>query len=131
MTQLQVPITSSRSARIGFWTVAALGPLGATVAWVWYGFAQFEAQTEQCKALAAGTTEAGFAELFGGIPLILLHLVGLIALVALGWRSYRRRGLAYAAVAFVIASAVGIGIAQLLWAGDLFQLGINNTNCVS
>jgi hypothetical protein len=42
---------SSPGTRIGFWLVAALGVPAAAIAWTWYGLVQFEAQTEQSKAL--------------------------------------------------------------------------------
>lgn len=121
---------TSRGARTGFWVLALLGSVASAVAWSWYGFAQFEAQTEQSKALSAGTTMAGFAELVGGVPLIIAHLLGLALLLPLGWMGYRGRGIAFAIVAVVAASGVGIVLAQLLWAGELFQLGINNITYV-
>lgn len=121
---------TSRAARVGFWVVAVLGPLAAAVAWSWYGFAQAEAQSEQGKALAAGTTMAGFGEVFGGVPLVLAHIVGVVALGLLGWMGYRGRGIAFALVAVLIASLIGIGVAQWLYGGQLFELGINNDTWV-
>jgi hypothetical protein len=118
----------SQGGRTAFWVVAALGPLAAAIAWTWYGFAQFEAQTEQGKAVSAGTTMAGFAEVFGGIPLVLAHIIGLAVLMPLGWFAYRGRGVVGAVAAVVIASIIGIVIAQVLWAGELFELGIDNYN---
>jgi len=76
--------------------------------------------------LSAGTTMAGFGELFGGIPLVLAHFVGLAVLLTLGWWAYGRSGSAWAVVAVAVASVIGIGIAQLLWGGQLFELGIDN-----
>lgn len=119
-------MSTSRGARIGFWVVAALGVPAAALAWSWYGLAQFEAQTEQSKALSAGTAMAGFAEAWAGVPLVLTHIVGLITLVVLGWKGYRGRGIALAILAVFSSSVVGIVVAQLLWAGELFQLGIDN-----
>ncbi|MBW9119065.1 hypothetical protein JNB63_03070 [Microbacterium trichothecenolyticum] len=115
-----------QGARRTFWTVAALGPLAAAVAWTRYGFAQYEAQGEQGKALSAGTTMAGFAEVIGGIPLVLAHIIGLAVLMPLGWFAYRGRGLAAAVAAVVVASIIGIVIAEVLFAGELFMLGIDN-----
>ena len=106
--------------------MASLGIIASVVAWSWYGFAQFEAQTEQGKALAAGTTMAGFAEVVGGVPLIVAHLLGLAVLLALGWKGYRERGIAFAVVAVISASGIGLVFAQLMWAGELFQHGISN-----
>jgi hypothetical protein len=100
------------------------------VAWSWYGFAQFEAQTEQPKALAASSTMAGFAETVGGVPLVLAHLVGVILLLLLGWLSWRGKGVMFGLVVVVVTSLVGIGAAQLLWEGELFKLGINNVTWV-
>ncbi len=120
----------SRGGGVSFWIVAALGLVASSIAWTWYGFAQFEAQSEQGKALSAGTTMAGFGELLGGLPLALAHFVGIATLAVLGWHAYRGRGMVLAIVAVLITSAIGIGVAQLLWAGELFQLGINNKETI-
>lgn len=117
---------TSPGARTGFWILAGLGIIASVLAWCWYGFAQLEAQTEQGKALAAGTTMAGFAEVVGGVPLVLAHLLGLGVLLVLGWKGYRARGIAFAIVAVVVASGVGILLAQLVWEGELFRLGVDN-----
>lgn len=116
--------------RNAFWVVAALGVLASSIAWTWYGFAQFEAQSEQGKTLSAGTTMAGFAELLGGLPLALAHFVGIATLAVLGWHSYRSRGIVLAIAVVMITSAIGVGFAQLLWAGELFQLGIGNKTAI-
>jgi hypothetical protein len=115
---------------VSFWTIAALGPLASVLAWIWYAMAQFEAQSEQCKALAASTTMAGFAELWGGVPLVVAHLIGLAVLVPLGWKAYERRGIAMAIAAVLIASVVGVGVAQFMAEGALFELGVNNNTCL-
>lgn len=116
----------SQRARTRFWVIASLGIAAAAIAWFWYGFVQLEAQTEQGKALVAGTTMAGFAEVVGGIPLVFAHLLGLGVLLLLGWRGYRGRGIAFAFLAVLVASGLGVLCAQLLWQGQLFELGINN-----
>ena len=126
---MTAPVKSDRGSpgtRTAFWVLASLGVIASILAWVWYGFAQFEAQTEQPKALSADTTMAGFAEAIGGVPLVLAHLIGLILLLVLGWWGYGKRGIALAIVAVVVASGVGIIVAQILWSGELFQLGIDN-----
>lgn len=92
--------------------------------------AQEEAQNEQGKAVAAGTSMAGFAEVVGGLPLVLAHLIGLGALLIFGWRGYRRRGVVLAIAAVGVASLIEVLFAQLLWAGELFALGINNDSNV-
>ena len=128
MTDQQVPETpgASGTARIWFWWVAAFGLFASAFSWAWYGFAQLEAQPEQGKALAAGTTMAGFAEVVGGVPLVLAHVGGRVLLGGLGWGGYRGRGVVLAFVAVLIASGIGIGLAQWLYDGGLFQLGIDN-----
>ena len=115
---------------MGFGVVAALAVPVLAVAWLWYGLAQFEAQTEQGKALAAGTTMAGFGGLFGGVPLVIAHIVGLAALGVLGWKGYGGRGIVYAIVAVLVATGMCVAAAQLVWAGELFQLGTNNNTFV-
>jgi multidrug efflux pump subunit AcrB len=73
---------------------------------------------------------AGFAEVFGGVPLALAHLVGLILLLLVGWRAYGKRGIAVAIIAVIVSSGIGIIVAQILWQGELFQLGINNNSYI-
>jgi hypothetical protein len=131
VTQQLVTTRPPRAARAGFWVIAALGPLASVLSWIWYAMAQFEAQSEQCKALAADTTMAGFAELWGGVPLVAAHLVGLVVLVPLGWRAYGRRGIAMAIAAVLVASVIGVAVAQFLAEGALFELGVDNTACLS
>ena len=117
---------SDEKARTGFWVVAWLGAVAATILWTRYGLAQFEAQTEEPKARSAGTTMAGFGELMGGVPLAFGHLLGLGLLLLFGCGGYGKRGIALALVAFVTASVIGLIVAQVLWGGELFELGINN-----
>lgn len=120
--------THSRTARLVFWIAAALAIPVLTVAWVWYGMAQSEAQEDQGKALAAGTTMAGFAELVGGVPLAAAHVIVFGVLLGFGWFGFRRpgRGVLAAVLVVVVASAAGIAIAQVLFAGQLFVFGIGN-----
>jgi hypothetical protein len=124
------PQQTSSAARVGFWVVAAFGPFAAAVSWSWYGFAQAEAQSEQGKAVSAGTTMAGFAEVLGGVPLVIAYVVGVVVLGLLGWLGYRGRGIALACAAVIVASLIGIGVAQLLYGGELFELGIDNDTWV-
>ena len=116
---------SDQKARTGFWVIASLGLVAAAIAWTWYGGAQFEAQSEQPKALSAGTTMAGFAELVGGVPLLIAHLLGLVLLL-FGWWGYGKRGIAMALAALTVTSLIGVIVAQFLFAGELFELGIDN-----
>lgn len=128
--QQEAATTPSRDTRIAFWIVAGFGVLAAALVWTWYGLAMAEAESEQGKAIAAGTTMAGFGEIAGGVPLILAHVVGLVALMVLGWKGYRGRGIALAIAAVLISSVIGIGVAQLLWEGELFLHGINHSDFV-
>ena len=43
---------------------------------------------------------------------------------------YRKRGIPAAILAVIVASGVGIIAAQILWGGELFQLGINNNTYI-
>lgn len=107
-----------------FWIFAGIGILVMVVAWCWYGMAQLEAESEQGKALNAGTTMEGFGFTFGGIPLIAAHVIGIATLMRLGWQRYRSPGLAYGVIAVATASAIGIGAGQLLLTGQLFEVGL-------
>ncbi len=107
-----------------FWVFSCIGVLALSVAWCWYGLTQLEAETEQGKALAAGTTMEGFAVTAGGIPLLIAHLIGTAVLLRLGWRFWRLPGLAYGVLAVAGASLIGIGAAQLLFSGELFEVGL-------
>lgn len=124
------PLSESQGSRVAFWVVASLGVLASVVSWSWYGMAQEEAQSEQSKAVSAGTSMAGFAELVGGVPLVIAHLVGLGLLLVFGWGGFRRRGVVLAMCAVAVASVIGMICAQLLWAGELFDLGIDNDTYV-
>lgn len=107
-----------------FWIFASIGILVMVIAWCWYGFAQVEAESEQGKALTAGTTMDGFALTFGGIPLIAAHVIGLAILMPHGWQRWRLPGLVYGLVAVAVASVIGIGAGQLLFEGQLFEVGL-------
>ena len=111
--------------RIAFWICAGAGVLAMTVAWCWFGFAVYEEYSEQGKALAAGTSMDGFAAFFGGIPLVLAHLIGLILLLILGWCGWRIHGIFIGVAAVSSASLIGLGVAQILFEGRVF--GIDET----
>ncbi|WP_241489395.1 hypothetical protein [Leucobacter celer] len=91
-----------------------------TIAWCWFGLAVYEEYSEQGKALAAGTTMDGFAAVFGGVPLVLAHVIGLVLLLILGWSGWRASGIVLGAVAVSVASLIGLGIAQILFEGRVF-----------
>lgn len=103
-----------------FWIWAGTGAVVLTITWGWFGLSIAEEASEQGKAEAAGTTMAGFAATIGGVPLVLAHVIGLVVLSRIGWRIWRGAGLAYAVLAVAAASLVGLGISQLLFAGNLF-----------
>lgn len=118
------------AARTGFWVTTMVGIFVVAIAWFWYGFMQFESQTEQGKALAAGTTMAGFAEFFGGVPLVFAHLLMLTVLLVFGCKEYGEQGIVFSIIAVVVASGLGILFAQVVWQGQLFELGIDNDTFV-
>jgi hypothetical protein len=106
--------------------LSVVGVIVMIIAWIWFGLAFEEEMTEQPKALAAGTTEAGWGAVVGGVPLVVAHVVGLVllAIVAVRGRATRWTGFVYAIVAVAFASGVGIVVAQVLWAGQLFMMGV-------
>lgn len=68
----------------------------------------------------------GFAELIGGVPLVLVHLIGLVLLLLLARWGYGKRGIAFALIALVGDSVIGLLTAQIFWSGELFELGVSN-----
>lgn len=119
-------VSRASTAKSNFWAYSGLGFAAMIVAWNWYAYAQADAQAEQPRALAANTTMEGFAELIGGVPLALAHLIGLGLLLTFGWRAWRWKGLAFAAAAVLAVSLISIIVTQLVWGGELFELGIDN-----
>lgn len=119
------------TAQWAFWLVAALGTVVLCLAWVWYGLAFSEEMSEQCKALAADNTMQGTGLLFGGVPLVLAHLLVLIPLLAIGSRTHstRARGIMRAIVATAVASGIGIAVSELLWSGSLFTMSAAHAGC--
>lgn len=110
--------------RRSFWILAAVGLVVMIAAWVWFGAAMFEEMSEQPKAVSAGTTMEGFGSVIGGIPLVVAHLAGVAILSAVAIEGRRHwTGGAYALIAVATTSAVGLCVAQLLWAGALFEMG--------
>jgi len=87
--------------------------------------------TEGCKSLAAGLSGSGLAAIVGGVPLVFVHIVFLVTLLAIGTRYHRRRGrgAVLAVIAVMVASAVGIGVNELLWMGELFTMSAENAQC--
>lgn len=105
----------SRGRAVAFWILAALGPFIMAGAWVLLILAGLEETTEQSKAHAAGTTMAGTTLLFGVVPLVLAHALGLLILgsIAVSGRYRRWTGVLHAVVAVAVASALGVGALAL------------------
>jgi hypothetical protein len=105
-----------------FWALAALGAPIMFVAWMLLNLASLEEATEQGKAIVAGTTMAGTTLMFGVVPLIVAHLLGLalLGVIALGGRGSRRSGILYAIGGVVAASVIGLAVALILTGGQLY-----------
>lgn len=121
----------SAGGRAAFWIVAGAGALVLCLAWFWYGLSFFEEMTEQCKSLAAGSSESGLGLLFGAPPLVLVYLLLLVSLLLIGtkYHSRPRRGALLALVVIAAASALGIAVNELLWTGDLFAMSAERAQC--
>lgn len=121
----------SDEERDAFWLVAGAAAFVLCLAWFWYGLSFNEEMTEQCKSLAAGDSEAGNGLLFGLPPLVLAHAVFLVSLLLVGRRNHERprTGALLGLVALVAASALGIALNELLWAGELFTMSAANAQC--
>ncbi|WP_375407652.1 hypothetical protein [uncultured Amnibacterium sp.] len=122
---------TSRAAAVAFWLLAAPGVVVLVAAWVWFGASYLEEMTEQCKALAATTTMEGFGAGFGLLPLLVAHVLGLALLgpIATAGRSSTRSGIVYAVAAVVIASGIGVVVAEVLFEGTLFTMGAGAARC--
>ena len=120
------PATSRRrSPGATFWVLSALGVVVAVVSWVWFGMAFEEEMSDQPKAVAAGTTMAGFGFQFGLLPLMVAHGIGITALglTAFPGQPHRGRAWRYAVVSVAVASLIGMVVAQVLFGGRLFLMG--------
>lgn len=121
----------SDGARDAFWLLAGTAAFVLCLAWLWYGLAFNEEMTEQCKSLAAGDSESGTGLLFGVPPLVLAHAVFLVSLLLVGRRNHERpsTGALLGLVALVAASALGVALNELLWAGELFTMSAAHAQC--
>lgn len=70
----------------------------------------------------------GTASVLGLFPMVIVHIIGAGLLLYNGWRGWRARGLWFGVIALVIASSVGLIVAQILFDGDLFEMGLNRYN---
>lgn len=104
-----------------FWVLAVVGLLVMTGAWLLMPLASLEELTEQGKAVAAGTTMAGTTLLYGVLPLVLVHLIGLLLLCSIGvtGRYDRRSGLLMGMAAVAAASILGLTVTLIITGGQL------------
>lgn len=107
--------------------LSALGVVVAVVSWVWFGMAFEEEMSDQPKAVSAGTTMAGFGFQFGTVPLLVAHSVGLLVLGLTVFPRQPRtvRAWGHAVVSVAVASLIGMLVAQALYGGRLFLMGID------
>lgn len=104
-----------------FGVLAIVGLFVMTGAWLLLPLASLEELTEQGKAVAAGTTMEGTTVLYGVVPLVLAHVVGLLILCSIGvsGRYDRRVGLGLGVAAVAAASLVGLIVTLILSGGQL------------
>ncbi|MGV8912425.1 MAG: hypothetical protein ACOH14_07395 [Rhodoglobus sp.] len=121
----------SGAGQLSFWLITSVGTIVLCVAWAWYGLSFFEEMTEQCKSVAAGSSEAGFGLVVGGIPLVIVHVLIFVPMLVIGAKSYSKRadGVVLAVVVVVAASGFGIVVSELLWAGKLFTMSAAQSGC--
>tara|TARA_R110002124_G_C8807241_1_gene502896 strand:+ start:278 stop:724 length:447 start_codon:yes stop_codon:yes gene_type:complete len=122
----------SGAGQLAFWLIAAVGTIVLTVAWFWYGLSFSEEMTEQCKSAAANSSMAGFGLAFGGIPLVIIHVLTLVPMLVIGAMYYSKRtsGVVLAVVVVVAASGFGIIVNELLWGGQLFTMSAASSGCL-
>ena len=106
---------------IAFWILAIVGVPVMIGAWMLLPLASLEEVTEQGKAVATGSTMAGTTLLFGVLPLVLAHLIGLGLLCSIGGagRLEHRQGALRGAAMVLVASGIGLAAAWVLSGGEL------------
>ncbi|SFS18016.1 hypothetical protein SAMN04487846_3712 [Microbacterium sp. cf046] len=104
-----------------FWVLAVVGLPVMTGAWLLLPLASLEELTEQGKAVAAGTSMAGTTFLYGVLPLVLAHVVGLVLLCSIGGagRYNRRSGVLLGIAAVAATSIVGLTVTLIISGGQL------------
>jgi len=107
---------------IAFWSLTVLGAAVMCGAWLWLGLASTEQVTESAKAPPGDTSTEGLFVIFGVVPLVLAHLLGL---AVLRWTAPRARGVrgtrwVMAAAAVLVTSAIGLAVAMQVNGGVLF-----------
>lgn len=111
--------------------MSLLGVVFLGAAWGWFGLAQLESVTEECKAAATGSTMAGFTILIGGVPLLLCHIGVFTALFFVGRPAYRSGATVLSVVILVTASLIAVLIWQATAPGFIFTGGATNPDCMS
>lgn len=122
----------SGAGQLAFWLIAVAGTIVLCVGWFWYGLSFSEEMTEQCRSVAANSSMAGFGLAFGGIPLVIIHVLTLVPLLVIGAMYYSKRTSGVALAVFVVAAASGFGIIvnELLWEGQLFTMSAASSGCL-
>lgn len=110
-----------------FWVLAATGVIAMSAAWVWFGMAFEEEMSDQPKAVSAGTTMAGFGASVGIPPLVLAHVIGVVLLGLTAFPGSRRSGRVWvwALASVAVASIIGLLVAEGLFGGRLFLMGVD------
>lgn len=116
----------SENGRTGFWVSAGIGALVICAAWLQYGLAGLEEMTDMEEPSGSPSR---ILMLFGTVPLTVVHGLVVVVLVSMGARFHTRRavGVALAISAVAVASAVGVVLGQLLFAGCLFAMSAQQT----
>jgi hypothetical protein len=100
------------------------------LAWGWFAMALGEAYDEECKARMAGTSEVGFAVLFGVVPLVLVSVGALVAILVTAGGSALRR-LVFGVGVLFAATAAGVLFAWAFSGWTLITHFAIGTNCYS
>lgn len=106
---------------IAFWSLTVLGAAIMCGAWMWPGLASIEQVTESAKAPPGDTSTDGIFAIFGVVPLVITHLLGLVILRRAAPHERGKRGTrwAMAAIAVLVTSAIGLAVAIQVNGGAL------------
>jgi hypothetical protein len=110
-----------KASVVAFSSLTVLGAPFMCGAWAWLALASTEQVTESAKAPPGDTSTDGLFVMFGVVPLVLAHLLGLVILrsIAPRERDERRGSWAMAAVAVLVTSGIGLAVALQLNGGVL------------
>lgn len=102
-----------RKARVvAFWSLTLLGAPIMCGAWIWLTVASTEQVTESAKAPPGDTSTDGLFVMFGVVPLVLVHLLGLVILRSIAPRERDERGASWAIAAVGFSSRL---VSALPW----------------